>query len=239
MGQGLSLPLTGRAQSQDRDLLKYDALEFLSENGIPVMPYVLARKRRVAQSFAEDLGVPAVLKIVSPHIIHKSEIGGVRLNLIGREAVGRAYERLVDDVRRANPDADIRGILVLPLAEPGREIIIGMLRDPQFGPVMMFGSGGIYVEVFHDVSFRVAPFDREVAQDMIRETRAYGILQGVRGDSTKDIPSLADLLVKISQIAATYPEIAAIDLNPVRIYEKGFAILDVRILLAKREPKGD
>jgi acetate---CoA ligase (ADP-forming) len=213
--------------------------ELLSENGIPVMPYVLASKKIDAQSFAETLKTPVVLKIVSPHIIHKSDVGGVRLDLIGREAIGKAYERLMHDVRRAQPDADIRGILVLPLAEAGPEIIIGMIRDAQFGPVIMFGCGGIFVEVFHDVSFRVAPFSLEVALDMIRETRAFDILQGVRGQGPKDISGLADLLAKISQIAACYPEIVAIDINPVRIYEKGFAILDARILLAKKESKGD
>jgi acetate---CoA ligase (ADP-forming) len=220
-------------------LLEYEALKFLSENGIPVMPYALARKKIEAQSFAEALRMPAVLKIFSPQIIHKTDVGGVKLDLIGRKAVGEAYKQLVRDVRQTNPHADIRGILVLPRAEPGPEIIIGMLRDAQFGPVIMFGCGGIYVEVFHYVSFRVAPFDREVALEMIRETKGFGILQGVRGQGPKDIPSLADLLVKISQTAASYPDITAIDLNPVRIYEKGFAILDVRILLAKREPKGN
>jgi acetyltransferase len=192
----------------------------------------MAVKRKEAQDFAESLNKPIVLKIVSPQIIHKSDVGGVRLNIHGgRRAVGRAYEDLVRDLGRRKLDFDIRGVLVLPLAEPGPEVIIGMLRDDQFGPVIMFGSGGTLVEVYRDVSFRIAPFDQKAAREMIAETKVYKILQGVRGESSYDTGSLARLLAKISRIAAGYSDILAMDLNPVRVYRKGLAILDARIHL--------
>jgi acetyltransferase len=192
----------------------------------------MAVKRKEAQDFAESLNKPIVLKIVSPQIIHKSDVGGVRLNIHGgRRAVGRAYEDLVRDLGRRKLDFDIRGVLVLPLAEPGPEVIIGMLRDDQFGPVIMFGSGGTLVEVYRDVSFRIAPFDQKAAREMIAETKVYKILPGVRGESSYDTGSLARLLAKISRIAAGYSDILAMDLNPVRVYRKGLAILDARIHL--------
>lgn len=221
-----------QAQREDRDLLEHEALRFLSDNNVRVLPHLMAVKRKEAQDFAESLNKPIVLKIVSPQIIHKSDVGGVRLNIHGgRRAVGRAYEDLVRDLGRRKLDFDIRGVLVLPLAEPGPEVIIGMLRDDQFGPVIMFGSGGTLVEVYRDVSFRIAPFDQKVAREMIAETKVYKILQGVRGESSYDTGSLARLLAKISRIAAGYSDILAMDLNPVRVYRKGLAILDARIHL--------
>jgi acetyltransferase len=127
--------------------------------------------------------------------------------------------------------AHIHGVLVVPMAQPGTEFIVGMVRDAQFGPTIMFGLGGVFVELFKDVSFRIAPFDKEVALDMIEETQCYRMLQGARGEKQKDIASLAQLLVKISQLAARYPQIKEIDLNPIRVYEKGYSVLDGRILL--------
>ncbi len=224
-------PILERALAEGRHLLEPEALDFLAEHGIGVMPYVLARTREEAQRAAMAVDGPVVLKVVSPQVIHKSDVGGVRLNLRGPEAVGQGYDQLVGDVRRAVPNAEIRGVLVVPMAPPGPELIVGMTRDPQFGPTIMFGMGGVFVELFRDVSFRVAPFDREVALDMIQETQGYRVLQGMRGEKPKDIAGLAELLVQVSQLAARYPQIREIDLNPVRVYEKGCSILDARILL--------
>jgi len=137
----------------------------------------------------------------------------------------------VNDVKRAAVAADIHGVLVVPMAQPGTEWIIGMVRDAQFGPTIMFGMGGVFVELFKDVSFRIAPFDKETALDMIKETRGYRVLQGMRGEKQKDIASLAELLVQVSQLAARYPQIKEIDLNPIRVYEIGYSVLDARILL--------
>lgn len=226
-----SHPILDRVLAEGRHLLEPEALAFLADCGIAVMPHVLARSREEAQRAAAEMDGPVALKVVSPHVIHKSDVGGVRLNLRGPDEVGRGYDQLVGDVRRALPEAEIHGALVVPMAPPGPEVIVGMVRDPQFGPTMMFGLGGIFVELFRDVSFRVAPFDREVALDMIRETRAYRVLQGLRGEKPKDIEGLAELLVRVSRLAAQYPQIREIDLNPVRVYEKGYSILDARILL--------
>lgn len=224
-------PFLDRAVLEARHLLEPESLDFLSDNGIAVMPHVLARTREEAQRAAMEMNGPVVLKVVSPQVIHKSDVGGVKINLQGSEAVGQGYERLLDDVKRATAAAGIQGVLVVPMAQPGTELIIGMVRDAQFGPTIMFGMGGVFVEVFKDVSFRIAPFDQEVALDMIKETKGSRVLQGMRGEKPKDIASLAELLVQVSQLAARYPQIKEIDLNPIRVYENGYSILDARILL--------
>lgn len=226
-------PILERARAEKRHLLEPEALDFLADHGIAVMPHILAESREEAQRAAQEMGGPVALKIVSPQIVHKSDVGGVLLNLQGSEAVGRGYDQLMGNVRRAVPEAEVRGVLVVPLAPSGTEWIIGVTRDPQFGPVVMFGLGGVFVELFRAVSFRVAPFDREVALDMIRETRAYPVLQGMRGEGPKDIESLVELLTQVSRLAAQYPQIGEIDLNPVRVYERGYCILDARILLSE------
>jgi acyl-CoA synthetase (NDP forming) len=211
--------------------LEHEALDFLSDHGIMVLPYVLARNREEAQHAALEMNRPVVLKVVSPQIIHKSDIGGVKINLQGKDEVGQGYDQLVSDVRRATEAADLQGVLVVPLAKPGIEWIVGMVRDEQFGPTVMFGTGGVFVELFNDVSFRIAPFDKEVALDMIKETKGYPLLQGMRGEKQRGIASLTELLVQVSRLAAQYPQIKEIDLNPVRVYEDGYSILDARILL--------
>ena len=224
-------PLLDRAAQEARHLLEPEALDFLSDNGIAVMPHVLAQTREEAQRAATEMNGPVALKIVSPQVIHKSDVGGVKLNLQGDEAVGQGVDQLVNDVKRATPAADIHGVLVVPMAQPGTEFIIGMVRDAQFGPTIMFGMGGVFVELFKDVSFRVAPFDDKVALDMIKETKGYRVLHSFRGEKQKDIASLVKLLVQVSQLAARYPQIKEIDLNPIRVYESGYSVLDARILL--------
>lgn len=222
-------PILDRAMAEERHLLEPEALDFLSEHGIAVMPHVLARTREEAQRAAREMNTPVALKIVSPQIIHKSDVGGVRLNLKGEEVVGQGYDQL--SALKRTLQADLHGVLVVPMAPPGAECIIGMVRDAQFGPAIMFGMGGVLVELFKDVSFRIAPFDQDVALDMIKETKGYRVLQGWRGEQPKDMLGLAELLAQVSQLAARYPQIKEIDLNPVRVYEKGYRILDARILL--------
>ena len=227
-------PILDRAVSEARHLLEPEALEFLNDHGIAVMPHVLVRTRAEAQRAAREMNSPTVLKIVSPQVIHKSDVGGVKINLQGDEAVGQGFDQVVSDVWRATVAADIHGVLVVPMAPPGTELIVGMVRDEQFGPTIMFGLGGVFVELFKDVSFRIAPFDHEVALDMIAETKGYRALQGMRGENPKDIASLAELLVRVSQLAARYPQIREIDLNPIRVYDQGYSVLDARILLDPR-----
>jgi acetyltransferase len=220
-----------RAGMEGRHLLEPEALDFLGDQGIAVMPHILAKSREEAQRAARDMNGPVVLKVVSPQVVHKSEVGGVTIDLQDHQAVGRAYDELVRDVRRATAEAEIRGVLVVPMARPGPEFIVGMVRDEQFGPTIMFGMGGVLVELFKDVSFRVAPFDQDVALEMVKETKGYRVLQGIRGEGRKDTASLVELLARVSQLAARYPLIKEIDLNPVRVYEKGYSVLDARVLL--------
>lgn len=229
--RGPDHPLLVRALSEGRHLLEHESLRFLMDNGIPVLPHYLASNRREAQDCADLLGGAVALKIVSSLIFHKTDVGGVRLDLRGRKAVGMAYDNLISEVRRRKAGADIKGVLVLPYADPGPEMILGMSRDPQFGPVVMVGGGGTLVEVFRDVSFRIAPFGLSVASEMIRETRSFRILSGIRGEPRRDIEALSRLTSKLSMISARYREITAIDINPIRVYRKGLAILDVKILL--------
>jgi acetate---CoA ligase (ADP-forming) len=224
-------PLLERAVLEGRHLLEPESLALLRDHGVAVMPHVLARTREEAQQAAMALDSPVALKIVSPQVIHKSDVGGVKLDRQGDEAVGQGYDQLLTDVQRATPAAEIHGVLVVPMAQPGTEWIIGMVRDLQFGPTIMFGMGGVLVELFKDVSFRIAPFDERVALDMIQETKGYRLLQGVRGEKPKDIASLVKLLVQVSQISTQYPQIKEVDLNPIRVYEDGYSILDARILL--------
>ncbi|OGO09037.1 MAG: hypothetical protein A2Y61_07145 [Chloroflexi bacterium RBG_13_60_13] len=224
-------PILDRAVLEARHPLEPESLDFLSDHGIAVMPHVLARTREEAQRAAMEMNSPVVLKIVAPQVIHKSDIGGVKVNLQGNEAVGQGHDQMVNDVKSAIAAADIHGVLVVPMAQPGTEVIVGMVRDAQFGPTIMFGTGGVFVELFKDVSFRIAPFDKEVALDMIKETKGYQVLRGMRGEKQKDIASLAELLVQVSQLAARYPQIKEVDLNPIRVHENGYSVLDARILL--------
>lgn len=223
--------LIKKALQEGRNLLEPEAMEFLRDNGIPGALSHLAQSEEQAIAAARAVGGPVVLKIVSPQVIHKSDVGGVKVNIQGDEAVGNAYCQILANVKQAVPRAAIEGVLVAPLAQEGTELIVGVFRDPQFGPVVMVGLGGVFVEVLKDVSFRVAPFGIEVARDMISETKAASILAGVRGQKPADIEALAELLVKISELAERYDDIREIDLNPVRVYPQGLAILDCRIML--------
>jgi len=194
-----------------------EALHLLQENGFTIPASILPDERRCPPRGCRYRW-PVVLKVVSPQVIHKSDVGGVKVNVVGPEAVAALMTRSWRMLEQAVPEAFLRRSAGGTIgAAAGTELIIGMVRDPQFGPVIMFGLGGIFVEVFKDVSFRVAPFSREVALDMIKETRAARILEGVRGQKAVDVEALAQLLVKVSELAARYEDISEIDLNPVRV----------------------
>jgi acetyltransferase len=175
-----------------------------------------------------------VLKIISPQILHKSDVGGVRIGLPSREAVRDAYAEMVARAGTAQPQARIEGVLVQEQVTGGREVILGMARDPQFGPLLMFGLGGIYVEALKDVTFRIAPLAREEAEAMIREVRAFPILQGLRGEAPADLGALVRDILRLSQLVTDFPEISEIDINPlfVRPAGEGTVALDARIRLA-------
>lgn len=221
-----------RAKGDGRNfLLEHEAKSFIADYGIPVTRIKLAKSEDDAVKFAKEMGFPVVLKIVSPQVIHKSDVGGVKINLRNEEEVRRAYREIVDNVKRRVPDARIEGILVQEFAPPGAELIIGLIRDPQFGPTVMFGLGGIFVEVFKDVSFRVAPLSEQDAETMIKEIRAYKLLTGFRGTEPVDINAIKDALIKVGRIGVENEEIAEMDLNPIIAYPKGIKVVDARIIL--------
>ncbi len=214
---------------RDKKVLTAESFEMLKAYGIPVPPYGIAKTAEEALKIADKIGYPVAMKVVSPDILHKTDVGCVKLN-VGRERVVSTFYELV---KRAEDylKADVEGVMVQKMMPPGREVIVGMKRDPQFGPLIMFGMGGIYVEVFKDVSFRIAPIDRDEALDMIREVKAYSILKGVRGERPSDINALVDVIVRISKLSLDFDEIVEMDLNPVFVYEKGCCVVDAKVVL--------
>jgi acetyltransferase len=175
-----------------------------------------------------------VLKVASPDILHKTDVGGVKLNLRSPEDVRDAFDLIVYRASRYMPDAHVWGCLVQEMVTGGREVLLGMNRDPQFGPLVAFGLGGIYVEALKDVAFRVAPFSRQEAQEMIREIRSYPLLEGVRGEAPADHEAMVDSLIRISQLVTDFPEIVELDINPLTVFEegRGAMAIDMRLVLA-------
>jgi acyl-CoA synthetase (NDP forming) len=170
------------------------------------------------------------MKVVSPDVVHKSDVGGVVVGIEEPRGVGIAYQRIVDGVQSAVPKARIEGVLVCKQAPQGLEVIVGALDDAAFGPTVMFGLGGIFTEVMKDVSFRITPLERKDAEEMIEEIQGYPLLAGARGQAAYDVRAVTDLLMAVSQIVADHPEIKELDLNPVRVYEQGVMVLDVRLM---------
>jgi acyl-CoA synthetase (NDP forming) len=225
--------IIGQARAEGRTLLtEVEAKELLSEAGVPVVETKLAHSADEAALFAQQLGFPVALKIVSPDIVHKSDIGGVKLDLGTPQAVQEAYEQIMDAVRSNAPQARVTGVSVQAMAAPGVEVVIGMSTDPTFGPVLMFGIGGILVELLKDVSFRVVPLLPRDAKEMVREIKAYPLLEGYRGQGPVKVSVLEELLLKMSSFVENRPEIKEIDLNPIRAYEDGVLAVDARVVLA-------
>ena len=221
-----------RVRQQGRTVLsEIEAKQLLAEAGIPVIEARLAATREEAIAAAEQLGYPIVLKIVSPQITHKSDVGGVKLNLGSAVEVGAAFDAIMEAARRAAPDAQVEGVSVQRMAEPGIEVIVGMTTDAQFGPVLMFGLGGVLVEVLKDVAFRVVPIAPRDARQMVREIQGFPVLQGYRGQPPADLDALESLLLKLSGFIERHPEIAELDLNPVFAYPKRAVAVDARIVL--------
>jgi acyl-CoA synthetase (NDP forming) len=221
-----------RARAQGRRVLtEVESKQVLAEAGIPVVPARLATTAQEAVAAARELGFPVVLKVVSPDIVHKTDVGGVRLGLASAEEVAQAFQDIVDSARRHVPQARIEGVSVQPQARPGVEVILGMSKDPQFGPVLMFGLGGILVEVLKDVSFRIVPIAPRDAREMIREIKAFPVLEGYRGQPPADLEALERMLLRLSDFAQAHPEVEELDLNPVFAYPDGAVAVDARVLL--------
>ncbi len=177
--------------------------------------------------------MPVVLKVISPEVIHKSDAGGVKLNLDSAEKVGHAYDDIMSAIKKKYPDAKINGVSVQKMARPGVEVIIGMSKDAQFGPVIMFGLGGILVEILKDVSFRIVPLEKRDAREMVKEIKGYPVLEGYRGQEAVDIEYLEGLILKVSDFVEQHPEINELDLNPVFAYSDGATAVDARVILGE------
>jgi len=212
-------------------LLEPEAKMVCMEYGIPVTRFKVALTPEEAVKFAEGIGYPVVLKIVSPDVIHKFDVGGVLLNLNDSSEVKDAYQKILKNVKKHKPNAKIVGVLVQEMAPASTEVIVGAIKDPQFGPALMFGLGGIFVEVLKDVAFRIAPITEQDAREMITEVKAYPILRGYRGQPPADIDAIVNILMNTSKLVMDHREIKELDLNPVMVYEKGAKTIDARIIL--------
>lgn len=220
------------AKSEGRNFLyEHEAKKLVALYDMPVTKIYVVNNENDAVKAANKIGYPIVLKIISPQILHKSDAGGVIININNDQETRKEYNNIIANARAYNPDAEITGILVQEMAPKGTEIIIGTTTDPTFGPTIMFGLGGIFVEILKDVSFRVAPIDLQDAKEMIKEIKAYKILEGARGMPPSDQKTLAEILVKVSNMLMECPEIKELDMNPILAYPDGARIVDARIIL--------
>ncbi|MFC3283477.1 acetate--CoA ligase family protein [Litchfieldella rifensis] len=223
-----------RARDEGRDLLEPEAKTLLRTHGVDVPIERLARGAEDLAAVASEFGErPVAMKVVSKDILHKSDAGGVRLNLQGEVALRAAHAAIMASCQTYDPAAEIEGVLVSPMARKGVEVIIGVSRDPIFGPVLMFGLGGIFVEVLEDVAFRAIPLSRHDARSMVEQIKARKILGGVRGEAAVDQEALVDLLLKVSSLVEAYPDLKELDLNPVIAYDDGYAVVDARVIVTE------
>jgi acyl-CoA synthetase (NDP forming) len=242
--QPIPLPPDLQSGGKDGTLMIHQALEVCQGYGIPVAEWVTASSPEKAVEGAERLGYPLALKVLSPHISHKSDVGGIVLGIEDEEDLKRACAEMLNRVivgrlsiaaRQeevpGTPPSILNGFLLQRMVSGGREVILGGKRDPSFGPVVMFGLGGVYVEVFDDVAFRVAPLTREDAEEMIAEVKSSRLLRGVRGEKPSDIKAVVDCLLRLSQLLQDFPAIAEVDINPLIVLEKGALAVDARIVL--------
>jgi len=223
-----------RTREQGRSFLpEPEAYAVLQAYRLPVLPFHWARDEAEAVQAAETIGCPVVVKIVSPDITHKIDVGGVRLNLANADAVRRAYAEVMAAVRAARPEARSDGVLVQKMVKGGKETILGMKRDPHFGPLLLFGLGGTYVEIFRDVAVRIAPITAVDAQQMFRELKSFPILSGYRGEPPADLDAITECLQRLSQLALDFPAIHELDMNPLVVFEqgKGAGAIDARIFI--------
>ena len=241
-GAGLGESLQGRlrllvllgvgGRGLRRKLLEHEALSLLHEYSIPVAEYSFVQDAGGVVEAAGRLGYPVALKVVSPDIVHKSDVGGVALNIKSEEELVEALERMISSINEKAPGARLEGFLVQKMAPPGAvEVAIGGLRDPVFGPAVMFGFGGVLVELFRDVSFRVSPFDRDEALEMMRETRVYRLLRGYRSIPARDLDAIVDVIMSVQRLLNERENVVELDLNPVMSYTTGVLIVDARVIV--------
>jgi len=228
--------LFARVRSEGRvSIADFEARQIMTAYGLPIPKSELAETPEKAIEVARRIGYPVVLKIASPDILHKTDVGGVKVGLRNSEEVRDAFELIVYRAQRYVPEAQILGCLVQEMVPPGTEVLVGMNRDPQFGPLVTFGLGGIYVETLKDVTFRVAPFSIHEAHAMLAEIRASALLEGVRGQPPADKQAIVDTLLRIGQLVQDFPEIVELDINPLMVYPQGEGAIaiDMRLVLSK------
>lgn len=218
-------------QNQKRMLLEPDAISLLSTYGIPYPSCAMASNASEAAKAANQIGYPVVLKVVSPQVVHKSEAGGVAVGLNRPKQVRDGFKEMMALVQERVPNAEILGTLVCQQAQDGIEVIIGALKDINFGSTLVVGMGGIYTEILNDKSFRIAPVSPLDIKEMLEELRGYPLLSGTRGRPGYDLGALTNLLLAVSRMVIDRPDIVEMDLNPVRLYQNGALVLDARIIL--------
>jgi acetate---CoA ligase (ADP-forming) subunit beta len=222
------------ARNEGRTMLtEIEAKQLLKSAGISVVDTRLATTKTEAVAIAKELGFPVVLKIASADVVHKSDAGGVKLGLKTATQVGKAYDDIMKSIKAAFPNAKIEGVSVQSMARQGVEVIIGMSKDAQFGPVLMFGLGGVLVEILKDVAFRIVPLVKRDAKEMIREIKGFPLLQGYRGSEPVDVENLENMLLKVSEFIEKTPEVKELDLNPIFAYKDGAVAVDARVILEK------
>ena len=214
-------------------LTEFESKKILKQAGIPVVETKLAKTQKEAVSLSQKMSFPVVLKIVSPEVIHKSDSGGVKLSINSVTEVKKAYDEILKKVRKQYPHAVIHGVSVQKMIQPGTEVIVGTSKDPQFGPVIMFGLGGIFVELLKDVSFRVIPVEQRDAHEMIKEIKGYPLLQGYRGKEPASLSALVEIILKISKLIEENPQIKELELNPIFAYRNKAVAVDARIILER------
>lgn len=228
--------IINNALSEGRNFLyEYEGSEIISSSGLSTPKSIIAETKEEVKLAAKNIGFPVALKIISPQILHKSDVGGVILGLKSEKEVRDGYIEIIEKVRSTNPDAEIRGMIVQQMAPPSTEIIIGAMRDSQFGPTIMFGIGGILTEIIDDVSFKIAPLTVSDAENMLEEIESKAILEGARGRPKVDFSAIKEILMIVSDIMMRHMKIEAIDLNPVLIYEEEAVIVDARFILGEEE----
>jgi len=230
----VKVSILDQVRKEGRSILtEFESKRILKQVGISVVETRLAKTQKEAVSLSRKMGFPVVLKIASPDVIHKSDSGGVKLSLNNAAEVKKAYDEILKKVKRQYPKAAVHGVSVQKMVRPGTEVIIGTSQDPQFGPVIMFGLGGIFVELLKDVSFRVIPVKRKDAQEMIEEIKGYPLLQGYRGKEPASLTALVEIILKVSEFVEQNSQIKELELNPVFAYRNKAIAVDARIIFEK------
>jgi acetate---CoA ligase (ADP-forming) subunit beta len=226
-----------KAIEQNRIVLtELESKQLIKELGIKTTEIKLAVSEEEAVKISNEIGFPVVMKISSQDITHKSDAGGVKVGLKTSAEVAQAFRDIMSSCTSKFPSAKIEGIVIQNMAKPGVEVIVGMTKDPQFGPVIMFGLGGIWVELLKDTTFRITPLTKTDARDMITEIKSFALLKGFRGTEPVDLLALEDILIKVSSFVDNHPQIKEMDLNPIFAYKDGAIVVDARIILEPNIP---